>query len=261
MAENFHFMDVVSGSQRPPSLDSASIYFSHESLVLDYEEPLTRQEAIKSFRHRNTTTAPPSSYYDFSAHFLWCGARTVQTHNAHVEFLRGVRNPIGVKVSPTTTADELVQLVKTLDPHKEVGRLTLICRYGANKVRDCLPGHIKAVQETGHPVIWSCDPMHGNTKTLHNVKTRDYNDILGEVLASIEIHEQLGSRLGGVHIEVTGELDEQGGSVTEVIGGSAELAPEDLGKNYLSGCDPRLNHEQGLDLAFALARRYMQSPP
>lgn len=276
-------------------------YTSHEGLMLDYEEALTRlfplPPALRSpasfngtpvvpgtpLRNRQTdplTTASRSSsrrpvqntsstpllaealdnvwgQYNTSAHFLWIGDRTRQLDGAHVEYFRGIRNPIGVKVGPSMEAEELIRLIQVLNPDREPGRLTLITRYGAEKIGKFLPSHIKAVQESGVPVIWICDPMHGNTLTsTSGLKTRNFNTIVSEVTSCLRIHTECGSVLNGVSLEFTGEMSDDGFSVTECLGGSMELTEEQLGLRYQSFCDPRLNFEQSLDLAFLLSNHY-----
>jgi 3-deoxy-7-phosphoheptulonate synthase len=179
---------------------------------------------------------------------LWLGDRTRGLDGAHVEYLRGIANPIGVKVGPTCGPEELVRLVRRLNPENEWGRVTLITRLGAERVRELLPPLVRALQEAEVRILWSCDPMHGNTiRTLGGVKTRDFEQILGELRESFAVHKALGSRLGGVHFELTGD------DVTECLGGARRLAEADLQTNYATYCDPRLNEEQSLEIAFLIA--------
>ena len=187
-------------------------------------------------------------WYDCSAHMLWIGERTRQLDGAHVEFLRGVKNPIGCKIGPTTTVEEVLALCDALDPAHEPGRLTLISRMGAKTVGDNLPPLLEAVRASGHPVVWACDPMHGNTFTSESGhKTRHFDDVLAEVGAFFQAHRQVGTWPGGIHVELTGD------DVTECLGGSEEVQAQDLAKRYETMCDPRLNARQGLDLAFRVA--------
>lgn len=216
-------------------LERVEFYTSHEGLILPYEEAHTRQPP------------PRPRHYNLGAHFLWIGDRTRQLDGAHVEYFRGIANPMGVKVGPTMQTDELARLLDVLDPHHEPGRITLITRFGAAKVRDHLPGLIEAVRATGRPVCWSCDPMHGNTTTVQGRKTRAFDDIVAELKAAFEVHAECGSHLGGVHFELTGD------DVTECIGGAEGLRGEDLARAYETGCDPRLNYRQSLEIAFAIA--------
>jgi 3-deoxy-7-phosphoheptulonate synthase len=239
-------------------LGEVDFYSSHEGLMLDYEQSLTRNlpnptTAIVS--PNGSTTSLSDAHYNTSAHFLWIGDRTRQLHGAHVEYFRGIRNPIGVKVGPSMGNDELVQLLDILNPDKEAGRITLITRYGATKVEVHLPGHIKAVKESGHPVAWICDPMHGNTQTSSTGhKTRHFKNIVTELLSCLSAHSSNDSVLNGVSLEFTGEVEEESGfSVTECLGGSMELKEEELGLRYQTFCDPRLNFEQSLDLAFLIS--------
>lgn len=202
-------------------------------------------------------SASKKYHYNTGAHFLWIGDRTRQLTHAHVEYFRGIRNPIGCKVGPTMSCEELGRLLDVVNPDKEPGRVTLITRYGAKKIDDHLPGHIRAVQESGHPVVWVCDPMHGNTHTATNgLKTRDFAAIIEEITACLRIHTSLNSRMGGVSLEFTGELNEEGFSVTECVGGSMKMSEEELGLRYESFCDPRLNFEQSLDVAFMISDYY-----
>lgn len=263
-------------------LSDVDLYTSHEGLMLDYEEALTRvlpmpasvlsaqastsRSASGQFESPrpplsrsqsaigDQTSASTSAPYNTSAHFLWVGDRTRQLDGAHVEYFRGIRNPIGVKVGPSMKPAELVELLDLVNPSREDGKITLITRYGAEKIGAHLAGHIEAVQSSGHPVIWVCDPMHGNTLTSSTgLKTRHFSTIVSEVTSCLRIHTECGSRLGGISLEFTGELNEEGFSVTECLGGSMELSEEQLGLRYQSFCDPRLNFEQSLDLAFLIS--------
>ncbi|KAH8091805.1 DAHP synthetase [Cristinia sonorae] len=249
---------------RKGALDEVDFYTSHEGLMLDYEEALTRKFAVPtsivpSLKNVTETTSSgkPAAYYNTSAHFLWIGDRTRQLNGAHVEYFRGIRNPIGVKVGPSMKPDELVELLDIVNPDKESGRVTLITRYGASKIDLHLASHIAAVQLAGHPVVWICDPMHGNTLTSSSgLKTRNFGTIISELTSCIRIHSECNSRLGGVSLEFTGELNEEGFSVTECVGGSMELSEEELGLRYQSFCDPRLNFEQSLDVAFLVSNYF-----
>jgi len=244
------------------TLGEVDFYTSHEGLMLAYEETLTRElpvpTNIKVENVNKTGTAPPTkAFYNTGAHFLWIGDRTRQLTGAHVEYFRGIRNPIGIKVGPSMNNEELVRLLDIVNPDKELGRVTLISRYGARKIDDHLPGHIGAVKRSGHPVAWICDPMHGNTQTSSaGLKTRHFNNIISEMTSSLRIHAECGSRLGGVSLEFTGELNEEGFSVTECVGGSMELDEGQLGLRYQSFCDPRLNFEQSLDIAFMMSNHF-----
>ena len=223
------------------SLNTAQIretdfYTSHEALLLPYEQALTRVDSTSG------------EWYACSAHFLWIGDRTRQPDGAHVEFLRGVRNPIGIKVGPTTRTDDLLRLIETLNPADEPGRLTLISRMGEGNVERLLTPVVRAVQGAGRRVVWLCDPMHGNTITTSaRVKTRSFDAILGEVRQFFDVHAAEGSWAGGVHVEMTGQ------EVTECVGGAHRLTEADLGARYETFCDPRLNAEQSLELAFLVA--------
>jgi 3-deoxy-7-phosphoheptulonate synthase len=218
------------------ALESVELYASHESLILDYERALTRVEGELA--------------YDLSSHFVWVGERTRQLDGAHVDFVSRIANPIGVKLGPTTTPEFAAELVHRLDPHGMPGRLTLISRMGNDKVRDALPPIIEKVQSTGHLVVWHCDPMHGNTEeTAQGVKTRHLDRIIDEVDGFFDVHAALGTHPGGLHVELTGD------DVTECIGGTAELTSADLSRRYETVCDPRLNIEQSLELAFRVAER------
>ena len=218
------------------ALDSVELYASHEALILEYERALTRVE-----NHRA---------YDLSGHFLWVGERTRQMDGAHLDFISRIANPIGVKLGPTTTPEYAAELVERLDPNGVPGRLTLISRMSNLLVRDVLPPIIEKVQSTGHLVVWQCDPMHGNTEeTANGVKTRHLDRILDEVDGFFDVHAELGTHPGGLHVELTGD------DVTECIGGTAELTAADLGRRYETACDPRLNIQQSLELAFRVAER------
>ncbi|RPD67416.1 DAHP synthetase [Lentinus tigrinus ALCF2SS1-6] len=243
------------------ALGEVDFYTSHEGLMLEYEEAMTREfpvpSSLASYAADGTRTPPRKVHYNTSAHFLWIGDRTRQLDGAHVEYFRGIRNPIGVKVGPSMKADELVRMLDIVNPDREDGKVTLITRYGAGKVEDNLPGHIRAVQQSGHPVIWISDPMHGNTLTsTSGLKTRNFGTIISELTSCIRIHTECGSRLGGVSLEFTGELTEDGYSVTECLGGSMNLSEDQLPLRYQSFCDPRLNFEQSLDVAFLISDQY-----
>ncbi|EJT98840.1 DAHP synthetase [Dacryopinax primogenitus] len=244
-------------------LGEVDFYSSHEGLMLDFEEAMTRFLPIPAGTLSHTDAKkplPPKTYYNTSAHFLWIGDRTRQLTHAHVEYFRGIRNPIGIKVGPSMKDDELARLLDIVNPDKEHGKVTLITRYGAGKVETHLPGHIAAIRACGHPVIWVCDPMHGNTHTSSTgYKTRHFSSIITEVTSTLALHAKENSRLGGVSLEFTGELNEQGFSVTECLGGSMQLGEEELELRYQSYCDPRLNFEQALDLAFLLSDHYKQA--
>ncbi|KAK2459461.1 hypothetical protein APHAL10511_008521 [Amanita phalloides] len=237
------------GAARGDALGEVDFYTSHEGLMLDYETALTRPLPVPG-----DPTGEATAYYNTSAHFLWIGDRTRQVDGAHVEYFRGIRNPIGVKVGPSMMPDELVRLLDIVNPDKEMGRVTLITRYGAAKVGDHLPAHIEAVQSSGHPVAWICDPMHGNTLvSTTGLKTRHFGTIISELTSCLRIHAACHSTLNGVSLEFTGELNDEGFSVTECLGGSMELAEDQLGLRYQSFCDPRLNFEQSLDVAFLIS--------
>ena len=223
-------------TETEPKLHEVDFYTSHEALILGYEEALTRRDSLTG------------DWYDCSAHLLWVGERTRQLDGAHVEFLRGVRNPIGVKLGPTVTPDEAVALCDALNPDGVPGRLTLISRLGAKHVAAALPPILRAVSGAGHPVVWACDPMHGNTFTSDTGrKTRHFEDIIDEIAGFFAAHREVGTWPGGVHIELTGD------DVTECLGGSEQIGHADLDDRYETMCDPRLNARQSLDLAFRVA--------
>jgi 3-deoxy-7-phosphoheptulonate synthase len=232
--ETLNFMQAC-GMSDLPQVRETDFYTSHESLLLPYEQALTRVDS---------TTG---DWYACSAHFLWIGDRTRQPDGAHVEFLRGVRNPIGMKVGPSMGADELVRLTEILNPANEKGRLTLIARMGADKVEAKLAPLVRAVARAGRNVVWLCDPMHGNTTTVGAYKTRSFDAVLAEVRRFFDVHHAEGTWPGGVHVEMTGR------EVTECLGGAHRLCEADLAANYATFCDPRLNAEQSLELAFLVA--------
>ena len=211
-------------------------YISHEALLLPYEQALTRIDS---------TTG---DWYGCSAHFLWIGDRTRQAEGAHIEFLRGIKNPLGMKVGPTQEPDDLLKILDILNPANEAGRITLISRMGAGKVGAKLPGLVRAVERSGHKVVWLCDAMHGNTiNTASQLKTRNFDEILREVRGFFDIHQSENTWAGGVHVEMTGQ------DVTECTGGARHLSETDLSERYETFCDPRLNAEQSLELAFLVA--------
>jgi len=217
-------------------LHQVDFFTSHEALILPYEECLTRVDSL---------TGDP---YDCSAHMVWIGDRTRQLDGAHVEFFRGICNPVGCKIGPTCTPEDLTALCERLNPDRLPGRLTLIIRLGADKVEDLLPPLVRAVEAEGHPVVWACDPMHGNTFTsAGGHKTRRFDDILAELRSFFAVHRDEGTWPGGLHIELTGD------DVTECLGGAEEILEGDLGARYTTTCDPRLNGRQSLDLAFQVA--------
>ncbi len=225
----------------PEELHRVEFYAAHEALLLDYERALTRIDS---------RTGLP---YDVSGHFVWVGERTRQMDGAHIDFAATVRNPIGVKIGPTTTPDDAVALINRLDPDAEPGRLTLITRMGAGKIREVLPAIVEKVTATGHPVVWVCDPMHGNTFTANSGhKTRRFEDVVDEVTGFFEVHAELGTHPGGIHIELTGD------EVTECVGGAEGLSEGDLPMRYETACDPRLNRAQSLELAFLVAEMLAQ---
>jgi 3-deoxy-7-phosphoheptulonate synthase len=230
------FMNAVGiSSDRYASLRMAELYTSHEALLLGYEQALTRKDSISG------------DWYDCSAHFLWIGNRTRQIDGAHVEFLSGVKNPIGIKAGPSLTPDELVALAHKLNPENEFGRLTVITRMGADKINDYLPQLINRATSENLNLLWICDPMHGNTyKTETGYKTRHFNTILKEIQQFFAIHKELATIPGGVHFELTGH------NVTECLGGAQEIRDNDLKERYETACDPRLNNEQSLELAFLI---------
>ena len=220
-----------------PQMQETDFYTSHEALLLNYEQAFTRVDSLSG------------EWYDCSAHMVWIGDRTRDLDEAHVEFMRGIKNPIGLKCGPSMEPDELLKLLDTLNPSNEPGRITLISRMGADKVQEKLPQLVRAVQKSGHQVVWSCDPMHGNThKAGSGFKTRPFDKILSEVKSFFAVHRAEGSYAGGVHFEMTGQ------DVTECIGGAQAISEDRLGDRYHTYCDPRLNANQALELAFLTAQ-------
>ena len=219
-----------------PQLKTATFYTSHEALLLPYEQAMTRQDSLTG------------DWYDTSAHMLWIGDRTRFIDSAHVEFLRGVNNPIGVKCGPSLEPDALLEMLDILNPAREAGRITLISRFGAGKVEEGLPPLVRAIKREGHPVVWSCDPMHGNViKADSGFKTRPFDRILSEVRGFFAVHRAEGTHAGGIHVEMTGQ------DVTECTGGAVAITDAGLADRYHTHCDPRLNAAQSLELAFLLA--------
>jgi len=233
--ESLHFVSAITGVESEV-LRRVDVYTSHEALALPYEQAQTRQVPRRA------------GWYNLSTHFPWIGMRTAQLEGAHVEFHRGINNPLGIKIGPAMSTEWLIGLLDALDPDRAPGRITLIHRMGAKNVQDKLPPLVEAVRGTGRTVLWMCDPMHGNTETTPGgIKTRRFDNIVDELEQSFSLHTQLGSRLGGVHVELTGE------DVTECIGGSRGLAEIDLERAYKSRVDPRLNYEQALEVAMRIA--------
>ena len=239
ISETLNFMNAVGiNSETSQELRSVEFFTSHESLLLGYEEALTRIDSTSG------------DWYDTSAHMLWIGDRTRQLDGAHIEFVRGINNPIGIKCGPSIESDELIKLLDIINPKNEEGRITLIARFGVDKIEEHLPKLIKAVKSEGKNVVWCCDPVHGNTiKASNGYKTRYLDTLLDEVKKFIDIHQAEGTYAGGVHIEMTGQ------NVTECCGGSFEILEEDLSSRYHTHCDPRLNANQSLDLAFLVSER------
>lgn len=240
IAESLHFIEALTG--KPVSeANRVEFYTSHEGLHLYYEQAQTRRVPRRPGR------------YNLSTHFPWIGERTRSLDGAHVEFFRGIANPIAVKIGPTVSPDEVVALTEILNPHNEPGRLTLTHRFGAAKVAKCLPPLVQAIRRKGRSVLWCCDPMHGNTEsTAGGIKTRQFSNILGELETSYRVLKDNGAHLGGMHIELTGE------NVTECVGGASGVTEADLTKAYRSRLDPRLNYEQAMELALALGQLMAQ---
>ncbi|WP_147652302.1 class II 3-deoxy-7-phosphoheptulonate synthase [Vulcaniibacterium gelatinicum] len=234
------FMETLSGSE-VHNLNRVDFYTSHEALLLPYEEALTRQVPRQW------------GWFNLSTHFPWIGMRTAALDGAHVEYFRGIRNPVGIKIGPSVTPDQLLRLVEALNPDDEPGRLTLIHRMGAANVAAKLPPLLQAVKREGRRVLWVCDPMHGNTEaTANGYKTRRFDNIRSELEQAFDLHAAAGTRLGGVHLELTGE------DVTECLGGARELTERDLERAYRSSVDPRLNYEQALEIAMLIVRKQGQ---
>jgi len=231
-------------SDNTPALRETRFYTSHEALLLGYEQPLTRRDSITN------------DWYATSGHMLWIGDRTRQPDAAHVEYFSGIKNPIGIKCGPSLSNDDLLKLLDKLNPANEAGRITLIGRFGAEKVADHLPRLVEAVQRSGQTVVWCCDPMHGNTiKAAGGYKTRPFDRVLAEVTGFFEVHRQMGTYAGGIHIEMTGD------DVTECVGGVSAVTEASLSDRYHTYCDPRLNASQALELAFLVAEEVRAQRP
>ncbi|WP_224784775.1 class II 3-deoxy-7-phosphoheptulonate synthase [Marinihelvus fidelis] len=238
IGRSVRFMETISG-RRAGSVKRVDFYTSHEALHLHYEQALTREVPRQE------------GWWNLSTHFPWIGMRTASMEDAHLEFMRGIRNPIGMKVGPSVEPGLLTDMLEVLNPNREEGKIVLIHRMGAGKVADKLPKLIRAVQDSGSPVLWICDPMHGNTEsTADGIKTRRFRNIMAEVDEAFDVHHDNGSRLGGVHLELTGE------DVTECTGGARDLVDADLRRAYKSTVDPRLNYEQALELAMLIVRKH-----
>ena len=236
IAQTLNFMRAIGiDPESHPELRQTDFFTSHEALLLGYEQAFTRVDS---------TTG---DWYATSGHMIWIGDRTRQPDHAHVEYCRGIKNPVGLKCGPSLSPDGLLQLIDLLNPENEAGRLTLICRFGADKVFDHLPAFIRAVEREGRTVVWSCDPMHGNTITANRYKTRPFDKILTEVKNFFAVHQAEGTHGGGIHIEMTGK------AVTECTGGARAITELDLSNRYHTFCDPRLNAEQAIELAFLIA--------
>ncbi|VVT22298.1 class II 3-deoxy-7-phosphoheptulonate synthase [Rhizobium sp. EC-SD404] len=236
ISETMDFMKAIGiDSESNRSLNETDFFTSHEALLLGYEEAMTRVDSTSG------------DWYATSGHMIWIGDRTRQADHAHIEFCRGIKNPIGLKCGPSLQPDDLLKLIDILNPGNEAGRLTLIARFGHDKVAEHLPKLIRAVEREGKKVVWSCDPMHGNTITLNSYKTRPFERILSEVESFFQIHRAEGSHPGGIHIEMTGK------NVTECTGGARAVSADDLSDRYHTHCDPRLNADQALELAFLVA--------
>lgn len=239
IADSLSFIEAIDGLSQS-NLYKVDFYTSHEALHLPFEQALTR-------------CLHDGLWYNLSTHLPWIGMRTAQTDSAHVELLRGVQNPVGIKLGSSASPELLIELLRILNPHNEEGRILLISRFGEKTVERCLPPFIQAVKKNQYHVTWSCDPMHGNTEvTADGIKTRRFDNVLSELLQTIRIHNESGSHLGGVHFELTGE------NVTECIGGAGGLNANDLKRAYHSLVDPRLNYEQSLEMALQLSRHFKQ---
>ena len=235
LSDSIRFMEAVSAGELT-QLTRVDFFTSHEGLLLQFEQALTRLER--------------RGWYNLGTHMAWIGDRTRAIDGAHLEYFRGIRNPIGLKVGNSMTPDELIDVIRILNPENEPGRLTLIHRFGAEKIRARLPVLAEAVLKSGCSVLWSCDPMHGNGQTARNgIKTRSFDDIMSEIITAFRIHKEVGSRLSGIHLELTGE------DVTECMGGPGNLSESDLSRDYRSQVDPRLNYEQAMEIAFLIAEQ------
>jgi 3-deoxy-7-phosphoheptulonate synthase len=242
LGEALRFMEAL-GETSIEDLTRVDFYTSHEGLSLPYESAQTRQVPRRT------------GWYDLTTHFPWIGERTRALDGAHVEFFRGIQNPVGVKLGPSTTPEQALGLADALNPRNEPGKLAFITRMGAGKAPTALPPLVQAMKGSAKRVLWVCDPMHGNTQvTATGIKTRDFDAILGEVEATFDAHESCGTHLGGVHFEMTGD------DVTECIGGAAGITVNDLSKNYATACDPRLNYRQALEMGFRIAKRLAAHP-
>jgi 3-deoxy-7-phosphoheptulonate synthase len=241
--QSLNFMAACGiNAETTPQLHETSLYTSHEALLLNFEQALTRQDSLSG------------DWYDCSAHMLWIGDRTRQVDGAHVEFLRGVKNPLGFKAGPSMQVDDLLRLLDILNPDNEPGRINIIARMGADKIAEHLPALVRAVKAEGREVLWSSDPMHGNTiKSSSGYKTRLVSDVLREVKGFFDVHAAEGTYAGGVHFEMTGQ------NVTECMGGAHDISAEDLHNRYHTACDPRLNADQALELAFLIADTLKQA--
>jgi len=236
LSDSIRFMEAVSAGELT-QLTRVDFFTSHEGLLLQFEQALTRME-----RQRG--------WYNLGTHMAWIGDRTRAIDGAHLEYFRGIRNPIGLKVGNSMSPEELLEVIQILNPDNEPGRLTLIHRFGAEKIRAKLPALAEAVLRSGRNVLWSCDPMHGNGQTARNgIKTRSFDDIMSEIITAFRVHKEVGSRLSGIHLELTGE------DVTECIGGPGNLSESDLTRDYRSQVDPRLNYEQAMEIAFLIAEQ------
>ncbi|MBB6465035.1 3-deoxy-7-phosphoheptulonate synthase [Aminobacter lissarensis] len=244
ITETMDFMRAVGiTSETNYALRETDFYTSHEALLLGYEQALTRIDSTSG------------DWYATSGHMIWIGDRTRQLDHAHVEYCRGVKNPLGLKCGPSITPDNLLKLIDALNPENEAGRLTLIARFGHDKVGDHLPKLIRAVEKEGRKVVWSCDPMHGNTITAAGYKTRPFDRILSEVQSFFDIHRSEGTHPGGIHVEMTGN------NVTECTGGARAITAEELQDRYHTHCDPRLNADQAIELAFLVSELLRKSAP
>jgi 3-deoxy-7-phosphoheptulonate synthase len=241
IGDSLRFMETLTGSVMA-DINRVDFFTSHEGLHLYYEQAQTR------------TVPRHPGWYNLSTHFPWIGDRTRALDGAHIEYFRGIANPIGVKVGPSVTPDALAALAETLNPTNEAGRLTFIHRFGADRVEQCLPPLAEAIRRCGQQVLWCCDPMHGNTETTKGgIKTRRFEKILGELETSCRILKACGTHLGGVHFELTGD------NVTECIGGASGVTEADLNRDYRTTLDPRLNYEQAMEMALLLARLLAQN--